>query len=438
MLQSSGVSDLNTHWRIDMSTVARHRERGFGSINGTINNQYLVGSGPLTSGEYLQRYEAEVMDDYVTDHYHRRILAGEIINNPCVYTHQTIEEDSSEETSYNPAGTGTTLTIRQTGPITKYRMYGTGTGYLAATPVLNTSMAEAKLAALASIDSSAHAFAEDAGELQETIRFLKNPIGSLKDLTVSLRNELRRTNRTTYVKARSAATLAKEVSSLWLEYRFAASPLVRSVNDALEAYSEIQVFPPERLTSRGKSTGESIVMDSVVTLSGHTFSRVTTSELEQKAAILYTVTNPIRDWRYRYGFRSKDFPTTTWQLVPLSFMVDRMYDVTSFLKGAINLGDPKVKILSGSQTTKVRTTESVKYQGYNGSPDWSAIGDGNERTRDTFSYNRVPWSPSFSDTIPRFKPEGLVSDITNVADLTALIISFVSPFATKTIRSHLK
>jgi hypothetical protein len=145
-----------------------------------------------------------------------------------------------------------------------------------------------------------------------------------------------------------------------------------------------------------------------------------------KASILYTVSNPCYDWRYRLGFRPKDFPTTVWQIMPYSFMVDRLYDVTSFSKGAINLGDPMVKILMGCYSE--HNERSISFEMTGTQNPGGTIHSSDKPVYTDFSYTRSPWVPTFSDTVPSLNLKGLVEDATKITDLITLILGNFSPF----------
>jgi hypothetical protein len=268
--------------------------------------------------------------------------------------------------------------------------------------------------ALANLDSTPYAFGEDTLELKETIKFLKSPLGSLLNLSRSFRSS--------YVKKKSSLSdlnkIVKAHEDVWLQYRFAFSPLVRSCTDALEAFETVPKKQPERLTSRGFDNLNH--ENSKVHASGnYTFKYNLVRTIKGKASILYQVTNPVYDWKYRLGFRAKDWPTTFWQVMPFSFMVDRLYDVTSFSKGAINLADPRVKILSACFSSKTTLDRTVRI--LTDHPTYCKSCQGNDWTVHQFQYKRKPWSPSFYDTIPKFTPGELVKDLTNILDLVSLI-----------------
>lgn len=416
-----------------MATKARSRSRQIGPTPTDVTTSYAVGSGPSPIGNYDIATRDESIDDYVTDNYSNRIARGEIINNPCVYRSVSTTEGLSSLTSFQPPFTGTTVTVTQTGPNTAHNMSNTGTGYLQLPNVTEADIAKAKLQAVANIDSTPYAFGEDALELRETIKFLKRPLTGIHDLTVAWKKRRRKLSRRHELvnqirasakrKKRKPRYLDQELAKATLEFQFAASPLYRSVMDIIEVYSSKKETLPPRLTSRGFDVNTSESSDFHKSVSGHNFDRISSRELKVKASILYQVNNPIYDWKYRLGFRVKDVPTTLWQVVPLSFMVDRMFDVSSFSKGIINLLDPNVEILAASVVNRSTVLKQCTYTHYDTNASWSATGSGQPRKYEEFTYNREVWAPSFRDTIPSLHLEGLVKSATNVLELTALIVA---------------
>jgi hypothetical protein len=121
----------------------------------------------------------------------------------------------------------------------------------------------------------------------------------------------------------------------------------------------------------------------------------------------------------------KDLPTTFWQIVPLSFMLDRVYDVTSFSKGVINMADPKVKILSGFTRVKENWDASYRFSAST-RPERTFSGDGGKTTWTSGGYHRTPWVPSLRDTVPKPHWQGIVDSATKVLDLGALIYGHLS------------
>ena len=141
-----------------------------------------------------------------------------------------------------------------------------------------------------------------------------------------------------------------------------------------------------------------------------------------KATILYEVSNPLEDWKFQLGLRVKDIPSTTWQLLPLSFMVDRLYNISNVIKGAINFLDPQLSFLAASVTR--RTT---KYSSFTVTDQvnqtWLTALTPDTWTRSRFRYERTVWNPRPIDVLTTsLDVRGLVNSISKTADLIALIV----------------
>lgn len=411
-----------------MASYARHRNRSEPVLQGWASFTYTGSINRTdTYGPFDGPFVNESMDDVVTENYHKLVAQGAIINNSCVYAIEKRQKVGSGSCSVEYPAAGWTMTGE--GDVTQhFAIKPTQWDVYCPLPdPVGDSQQDAKLHAVANIDSTPYAFGEDTLELRETLRFLRNPLKSVLDLTKTLRRSAKK-GKTLNGRPVSIKDLADNLSDIWLQYRFAASPLVRSCIDALEAYQEVPTTLPERLSARGFSTAESSNYKEDVPQGGIYdpyifFTLERSKKYDWHASILYEVSNPIRDWRYRLGFRGKDWPTTIWQIVPYSFMVDRVLDVTSFSKGVINLADPNLKILAASVTHRTDATSKwqLSYALDGGGVSRSVTG---EQYVDTlFTYTRLPWTPSFADTIPRFTPGRLVDDATKITDLCALIYS---------------
>lgn len=388
---------------------ARTRTRGPIEVSHTFTRDYIAGGTDFTL-EFERSSMSESMDDVVTPGYHQLIAAGAIINNPCTYT---VEDRSTVGTGHSHFYRDPNYEFYVDGAVSAWFAQDRGLTFI----TLNTSIedveARCKLVALANVDSTPYAFGEDALELKETVRFLRNPTQSLYKLSRSFKK---------FYKKRKADTgdLVKAHADTWLQYQFAVSPLIRSVSDALEAYSLKEPRKVDRLTSRGFSESSDLVSDQV-TLSNAIFNRKVEESLEGHASILYVVSNPVDDWKYRLGFRVKDWPTTIWQVMPYSFMVDRLFDVTSFSKGIINLADPNVSMLAASYSKKHEYIQSYAFVDHTTSG--FSVNSVDTVIDRNFSYVRDVWTPSVSNTLPEFKPVKLIDSATKMLDLIALTIS---------------
>jgi hypothetical protein len=274
---------------------------------------------------------------------------------------------------------------------------------------------------MSNIDSTPYAFGEDIGELGETIRFLKSPGKSLFNLSKGFKRSVRKKER--LFGRRNAINHATALADVWLEWRFAVAPLVRSMNSLIEAY-QTDVHQPLRRTGRGfwsdsSDSGTQTVQVGYYGGNTCTFTVHASSSVEHRAGILHQVSNPASQFQYKYGLRGKDLPLTLWQLVPLSFMVDRVYDISSFTGSVVNLLDPNVDILAAWLTTKTEYLEEFSLQSVNESGYPSSVAPDTIFSR-SFRYDRVIWSPGISDAVPGFTPKNLVKDAKSITDLLAL------------------
>lgn len=391
------------------------------------------GDGVLvSSADYIVSSSSERMEDVVIPGFHKRVKNGELFNNPCSYEKEEISQSGGSGMLVTCGDVEPNLTVysanggSMTQEVGKWDCGVNSISELFAIddPAFNYEqhVDRAKQSALANIDTSPFEFGEDVGEVRETIKFLRRPLGSLFDLAKSFRKDRRK-----YLSAHRAKNVAQATADVWLSYRFAASPLVRSSLDAMEAYNEWQKKKKSedhtRLTSRGYSIYSNKIEDRV-TIDGYAgIDRKLNMKYTVRAGILHQVKNPVRDLRFHLGLRNKDIPETIWQLMPYSFMVDRVSDISNAIRGTTNLLDPNVKITFGWIVMKLdRQYECTGYKTYPPNIDCSGSFVFDTMKKNHFHYNRVPWDPGISDVIPDFQPGRLVNDIISTADLAALVL----------------
>lgn len=391
----------------------RHRSRGAKTLSSPLVVDFIKGGTDSSTGNYVMSALSESMTDVVVPGYSRLVAKGHIFNNPCLY----------EKSEHKTLGSGVGH-YRQNAGSPEYYLYGPlsanrgGEGFLnKVAPVIDDEglARRAKLIALSNIDSTPYSFGEDIGELKETLSLLRDPLRGLKDII-------------DHARARGKDLRPDKViggaASAYLEYRFAITPLIRSVHDVLEAYASKERKPPDRRTAHGRTNDSGVISNTYV--QGSTmWTRWDLSWSYQRdyhASILYEVSNPVYDASWRYGLRAKDLPTTIWQLLPYSFMVDRLWDVSSLSKAAINLTDPKVKILCASLRMKAGDERSYELIG-EGNAGWTIEVLGERHILKNFVYRRDPWFPTLRDAVPAVRPNNLFSSAQSIADITALLLS---------------
>lgn len=400
----------------------RTRSTGNGPILSTFEK--FKNEVEIDSKTSIHLHSSEHMKDVSHPNYKKRIANGEIINSPCSYAKYSHESGMG---TYYASNAGPDFYSGFGGSVTTYQddyCFGlASTNYdeleeMEKGPIV----AEAKFRCLRHLDTTPYAFAEDAGEIRETLRFIRRPFHQL--LGIGKRHARREFGFKS--KLVDPKKLHKEIASLWLETRFAASPLIRSAFQAVEAAQTRIPKPPPRLTARGfaeeadESSGTRQYNHSDTIFDE--FSYHQTREISVRAFILYMVDNPLYDWKWKLGFRSKDIPYTAWQLLPFSFMVDRMLDISGAIQGLTGILDPRVKFLATGYTEHVDDLKKVKYLSQT-NPGWSVNVSGDEVIRKDHAYNRVMWNPMVRDAIPTLHAKELVNDATKTLDLIALTIS---------------
>lgn len=397
-----------------------------------VSNSSVPSFDGLELFSYTYPQSTKSMTDVETEGFYKRSRDGEIINNPMTLVTKQFDGAGGITSHDNENG----YTDVRSGPLFDYYVGNSSLvpGYDLSHETSLDLQAMAKLKAIANIDPTPYSFAEDLAELRVTAGHLFSRANDLKKLSSLFQKKERRLKRrmrepSLKRKFQNAEYRASQVSQLWLEYRFAISPLIRSISDLMEAANEQIGTYPDRLTSRGfeefkfdvfaDGVYDSAVLNIPIKGNSRGYEKV-------HAGILYTVTNPLRDFRFKYGLRNKDIPVTLWAVVPYSFMVDRVYNVSAALRAITNLLDPSVNILSGWVRTKKfeAITENMdgssKVPYGNGTYNYLFNFSGTKTYSEEFSYDRTPWSPSFADTIPTPTWVKLVDSFTKAADVVAL------------------
>jgi hypothetical protein len=414
----------------------RTRSEGPLSTSATTEKYYINTSGTKTmidSKDLTVFSYYKAITDTVTPNYRQRIAAGEIINNPM---NLIVEELDADTGGYYHA------TVDANGVVYENRN-GSTTLYEDSLPVysseepdmpsvdVNHMIAEAKAYAISNINPSDYKFGEDLFELGETLRFLRNPIVSIRKLS----REFVRDTRKLEKKYKRAADIADAASDVYLSYQFGVQPLLRSSLDAIENLNRNRAKErPKRLTARGFSNdGDSVSGTYRKYFNPNaydTYSFMKSKQVSVKASILYDVLLPTNDLQMNLGLRPSDIPETLWAVVPLSFMVDRIWDISTAIRGVTNLSQPHLRILAASVTVKDEEKSTLQFTDQkNSGVTVSVQGDVVRRKR--FTYDRSVWHPTVDDTIPPSDLLNVVSNAQYISDLTALTVKALRPVVQK-------
>jgi len=381
--------------------------------------------------EQISEMGEEWMADTVTPNFHMKISDGEIVNNSLRYTSSSrVFSEHEGSMTLVATGNGDTWTY-QGGNVTMVHLDNVYS------PIIQNPLPAltqgnlvdiAKQKCLGKIDATPTEFMEDLGEIKETIMFFKHPLEALERLTKTFVK-----HKKSLEGIRNQVERAQAIAGLWKTYRFAVAPLMRSVVDLMELLANKEPTRPRRRRASGRAEdSSSSTTPTVYRATPVQYSQVIQYEslgyrrLDYHATVLYEVENPLLDWSYKLGLRLKDIPTVAWELVPMSFMVDRLLDIRSMISGLMNFLDADVTFLAGSVTKRdlsqytysLTERQHLLYTITLDEPyDFVQYED--------YQMERDPWSPSIIDTVPVFTPKNLVKDLTSILDLIAILMGII-------------
>lgn len=298
-------------------------------------------------------------------------------------------------------------------------------------PGLTNLVMEAQAQALGHVDQPRYDFGEPLAELTRTIRDIKRPLHSIKRL-------VSRFSRDVSLLGRAQQT-AERVSDVWANYSFYAGPNIRTINDIVDAYATRNYKRPAYKTARGKASYQSGAVNgsSTGSVSGWISDRVTRRvyTVEVRAFIKYLV-NDANSRGELLGLRARDLPGLAWELVPLSFLVDRVLNVsrlvhvgTRFASGNVRIGQSwiTIKVIDDNQRTvkgiRRSVPDALNFFSPNTTHPWTVRVE---------TLSRSTWKPSFQSLV-KVKPFGLTSGLTQTLDTVSVILSNVA-FATRNTR----
>lgn len=396
----------------------RYREFGYPGRTGSSTYTGYYASGTPTGETYSQFFETDkgftTMHDVVVQDFHKRIANGEIINNPMV---KTMTSATTGGGSYHATHIATgNYSVIDGDSVTAWKVLQNNPQPSEPYVPHEASVNLAKLNALTRLDVTPYEFAEDVGEFGETMRFLRKPFQEFNELG-------RKFSHITSLNV-TKMTAAEAIAKAWLEMRYAVRPLLYSSWNALEAYFD-QTTRPVRRTARGfsrvkDSNNENITQNhSATNIDYYSYGW----ELEDncRAYILYEVDNPIDSVLEKLGLRFKDVPVTMWNLMSLSWAIDRFIDISSVIRAVVNLSDPSLRILAAGVTRKAKSREYWQWLSQT-SQGYTVSGSGDLWIRESENKSRTLWIPSFVDVYPNVRVD--FTDAAFNLDLLSLAINW--------------
>lgn len=374
--------------------------------------------------------ETATMSDTVTPQYHERVARGEVITNAMDYSY--FNEQSIGSWTYRRRGGAGDLSYEVTGKGSLYDWaiathLGGDNGTISVPSLVSREsniVARAKQKALAAVDPTPVSIGQDIAEIGSTLNLLRNPLSFIGKQTNSyskkaslLRLHLPPGNR-----------LDAQLRDLFLTYQYGVAPLWRSVMSVINEISQPKVRDRDKLLAAHGQAEDTANYGGVLARGAYNQSWSYDWTFEARATVLYRLNNPVEDWRSRFGLRTKDFPTILWEAQSLSFMIDRVFDVRSGIKGLMNLSDPSIQILNSKCSYSVRRRiVDLRGLSFPKPAGWTVHNvNVDSKRKETFVYSRSLWNPTAADVIPRENFRGLIDSATKTAELLGIIHSGLS------------
>lgn len=173
--------------------------------------------------------------------------------------------------------------------------------------------------AVAEANSGVYDLLTEIGEFKTTLSFVFGTLGEILRLSATLKRDMFR------AKKRPGATLASiasELASLWMAYRYAVMPLAYSANDILDYYSS--TFTPYATVRKGQSTQHNFELPNGWRADGS----------------LESIDRCYVKTRFALDLALHDLKfnplSTAWELIPLSFVVDWVFNVGDTLSALVS------------------------------------------------------------------------------------------------------
>lgn len=301
------------------------------------------------------------ISDRVTPNFRQRIARGEVINNP----YSTFEETaklSLSSRSYtqaipqggNPPAYKNGYSASWTNSNICLSVRGGPLGHIKSTYNVAYLKTLAGTQAHANIDAATFEGGVFVAELNETLRFLRNPLKNWGDFLKEVKTSK---NKSRFGRGK---TVADFIGSNWLGYRYAVRPLVSDIQDVIKAVEDSVKKHPVRRTARGSASFTENLSTYVVRPASEgqefTYQTQTTHMHSVRAGVLYeTYRSPDT-----FGLALHDVPISLWEAVRFSFILDWFANIGPWIEAITPVGG--VRILTS--WTTVITESTTQCQSY--------------------------------------------------------------------------
>lgn len=187
-------------------------------------------------------------------------------------------------------------------------------------------------------------------EAGKTAKMLRHPFESARSL-------LDKMDSHRFSEIQKGKTAVKAAGSAWMEFRLGWKPVLYDIQTTMDAYQGLSGQKTTRLVARASSGYDESRSDEIAAVNVFGVQKVRTSRTNQrtyKAAVgvLYEFTETASEEKLRrFGLRLSDVPSSVWELVYASWVIDRFVNVGRWLDAITP--KPGVKVL-GSWMTETK------------------------------------------------------------------------------------
>jgi hypothetical protein len=311
---------------------------GITSISSTTNNTIADNVGETNSTW-----------DEVTPNFRKRQRLGEIIINDFTNVRESRFDSTngimSRANSPNPDGK--TYRQQRDGPQLTYMMeqagYGLRTKYVIPQDKFLDAIHIAGTSARAQVSQQEADVLTMLLELKKTISTLLNPLNNLNTL-------ISRFQRAKSL-ANSTLSLSKYIGSEWLKFRYGIMPIMYDIQGIIKAIEKDK--SKGRHHARGSKTLSESKLDPPAIWShgdiDTTYLDTYTDEVIIKCGLVYDAKLHVSDY---LGLNLRAIPSTAWELIPFSFIVDWFVNVQEYIRALSASG---IAPESGGYTVVTRT-----------------------------------------------------------------------------------
>jgi len=195
------------------------------------------------------------------------------------------------------------------------------------------------------------------GEIGQTLRYLKNPLSTGLKLASTLERKMLGLQTTARRRGRSEEKIRKNLADLHLEITYGFKPLLKDVFGILEQLRpKLKPYAPRETARANENRAYTDSWTSTESVGGinYTAQYAYEEELVVRPYILYehlTQPTPLDNW----GISLSAIPATAWELVPLSFIVDRFVNIGDMISAIT----PRVGIRNLATGYTVKTTRKL-------------------------------------------------------------------------------